>query len=395
MGADRRLTVVFPGATSPPRDGASSFVRAVVELLVREGHDVNLVVPSFLEPVEPLERAYAAQTSRWLPISSPSPGLPARVRRAAAAVRRSCPAWVEAYARPDVVVEAGRSAEQGSVVIGFGAAASSILEQLDAPSLLLLFSLPLDDLVRSGGSSFDRRLTRRFQETLTRRHDLVAATTPSERGRLSTAGADAIWLPYPQQRNRADAPAPAGPRRLLFIADWNYPPNRLGLEFLLGVLPEIWRHHPETELVLAGKGSDELEGSDARVRRFGQYGELAEVADASTVAVLPLLAAGGVRTRLLELSAAGIPVVATLEATGGVDPGPGVAAVAPDRFAARLLEVLGSAEAEQELRRGALEGGGTWPAEAEVAVRWRSAIELAVSRHASSTRSSRPARSAP
>lgn len=389
MGADRRLTVVFPGATSPPRDGASAFVRAVLALLVREGHKIHLVVPSFLEPVEPLVETYASETARWIWIPSPLPGAPARVGRAVSALARSCPAWVDTYAGPAVVDEVRRAASGSELVVGFGAASSSILAAVRAPSLLLLFSLPFADVQRAGGSSFDRWLTRRFEARLPRRHDVVALTTPSEQERLAaTSGAPTTWLPFPRGRTSSGDRAPAGCSRLLFIADWNYPPNRLGLEFLMAdVMPEIWRRHPTTELLLAGKGSDELTltGSAGPVRQWGQYGELGDVADGSTIAVLPLLAAGGVRTRLLELLDAGIPIIATQEATGGMDMGPGVLAVPPEAFRDRLLEVLDSPSIALELRRAVQREGGSWPSDADVAERWGAAFDRAIGSRATSS----------
>lgn len=388
MAVDRRLTVVFPGATSPPRDGASAFVRAVLALLARERHEIHLVVPSFSEPAEPLEQTYTSESARWIRIPAPRPGAPARCRRAVSALARSCPAWVDTYAAPAAVYVTRRAARGSDIVVGFGAASSSILAAVPAPSLLLLFSLPLADVERAGGSRFDRWLTRRFEARLHRRHDVVALTTPSEQERLAAAsGAPTTWLPFPRSGSSGGDREPAGRCRLLFIADWNYPPNRVGLEFLMAdVMPEVWRRHPTTELLLAGKGSDEIElsGSVGPVHRWGQYAELDEVADGSTIAVLPLLAAGGVRTRLLELLDAGLPVVATEEATGGVDMGSGVLAVPPDTFRERLLQIVDSPSVADELRRAVRQGGGSWPTDAEVAARWGAAFERAIGARATS-----------
>jgi glycosyltransferase involved in cell wall biosynthesis len=382
-----RLLVVFPGATSPPRDGASAFVSGVLRVLRLDGHELELVVPSLLEPVEPPEATYGV-TATWIRLEPPAPSAAARVRRTARAVVRSRPAWVETFASSATLAAVSDAARRAEIVVGFGASAPAILEAVDAPSLLLLFSLPHADSARTGGSWLDRRIAHRFEASLPRRHDVVALTTPAERDVLAArAGVETTWLPFPRSR-AVPADRAGGRPRLLYIADWNYPPNAAGLEFLLErVMAEIWEQHPEVELVLAGKGSETLDvAASGPVRTWGQYGDVAEVADTETIAVLPLLAAGGVRTRLLELLDAGLPVVATREAAAGAELAGTVTANA-ETFAARLLELLDAPERVRELRTAARTGGG-WPSDEEVAAAWRAAFELAARRRRSRGRSS-------
>jgi Glycosyl transferases group 1 len=373
----RLLTIVFPGATSPPRDGASAFASAVLALLARERHLTQLIVPSLVEPVAPPAQAYACASARWLPVPAPATGLFDRARRTTKALIRSNPPWVDVYAAGDVVESVRRAAAGSDVVIGFGAASSPIVASAGKPSLLLLFSLPADDVERAGGSALERLLARRFEARLPRRHALVGVVTSAERDRYNgRTAAGAAWLPFPVASRLDTSAADGRPPRLLFIADWNYPPNRTGLEFLLReVMPEVWRAYPAIELVLAGKGSTDLDiPSDLKLTRWGEYDDLGDVVDGRTLAVLPLLAAGGVRTRLFELVAAGVPVLATVEATSGDDL-PGVDSVEPMSLRTRLLELLAAPNALADLRAAARLGGGEGYSERRAAELWEAALD--------------------
>jgi hypothetical protein len=373
--ADRHVVAVFPGATAPPRDGASAYVRGVIRALAEHGHELTLLVPSPSRPVGDPAAAYpAARRVEWVDVPPPASGVRARLERTGRSLAALRPAWVDLYATADAAAAARRAEADTDVVVGFGAAASGILTRLAKPSVLLLFSLPSDDAARLGAPARELRLARAFERALARRHDVVAATTAAERDRL---GADAVALPFPRVE-KTRLPAGSEPR-LLFIADWNYPPNRAGLSFLLErVLPSVWARFPDLALVLAGKGSQSVAAPAAAgpVVTHGEYESLADVADDATIAILPLLAAGGVRTRVLELLAAGLPTVATVEAASGIAAA-GLVATEPERFAGALLEVLA---APDTVRRAAREVGGAWPTDAEVAARWSDAFDVAIRR---------------
>lgn len=377
----RRVTVVFPGATSPPRDGASAYVRATLGALMRVGYAIDLVVPSFLDPEEAPEAVYPCSTALWLRIPPPPTGALHRLSRATRSLIGDGPAWAGIHATADVVDEVRRVARNGDVVVGFGAASSAIVGGSGKPTLLVLFSLPHGDLERAGASLLQRSLARRFEVRLPRRHQVVALVTPREQELLAAAsGIRTIYLPFPRGDQRSQTPTPGTRPRLLFIADWNYPPNRDGLRFLLAdVMPTVWSRHADVELVLAGKESDglDLTGVTGPVRLWGRYEEVAELSDTATIAILPLLAAGGVRTRLIELLGAGLPVVATHAATAGMKLGDAVAAVPPTAFGSRLVELLDSPAEMERMRSGARQGDW-WPDDVEVADLWAAAFDLAV-----------------
>ncbi len=105
------------------------------------------------------------------------------------------------------------------------------------------------------------------------------------------------------------------PYTMLFVGSFKHDPNRVAMEWFAGrVMPLILARHPQAKLVVAGSdpppahawpdyaGSLELLGYVDDVREpLGRY----------SVFVCPILSGSGVRVKLLEAYAAGIPVVST------------------------------------------------------------------------------------
>ncbi|MFP3907392.1 MAG: glycosyltransferase [Acidimicrobiales bacterium] len=146
--------------------------------------------------------------------------------------------------------------------------------------------------------------------------------------------------------NAAPAPTAAatprpGDRRVLMVANFDYPPNRDAARWLLDqvlpLLPERW------SLDLVGPGGTSLRGHihhDGRVRFHGLVSDLDALYSASDVAVAPLLAGSGSRIKVLEAFANRRPVVATTVGVDGllVEPGHHVlVADAPEDFADAIV----------------------------------------------------------
>jgi glycosyltransferase involved in cell wall biosynthesis len=172
------------------------------------------------------------------------------------------------------------------------------------------------------------------------------------------------------------ATAPVGPRggqrAIAFVADLGYEPNRDAVAFLLEeAMPEVWRRAADVELLIAGKGSGEIEAPDPRVKPQGFVEDLRDVYEAAGAVMVPLREGGGSPLKFVEALAYGLPVVATplaaqgLEIEAGADyfeaPAEGAA------FAAEIIRALdpelgnpvaraGRAVAEERYSIEALEG---------------------------------------
>jgi len=105
------------------------------------------------------------------------------------------------------------------------------------------------------------------------------------------------------------------PRTLLFIGNFRHPPNRQALEFLVrDVFPLIRQKNPSVRLVAVGAQAPEgyAESLEAPGIEFiGEVDDIRESLSRYAVFMAPILTGSGVRVKLLEAFAAGIPVVST------------------------------------------------------------------------------------
>ncbi len=138
-------------------------------------------------------------------------------------------------------------------------------------------------------------------------------------------------------------PLPGGPAVALLVgAGWQ--PNREGAEaFVAHTWPLVRRTLPQARLHLFGDAR--VPGDDAIVRHPAPDDPAAAFA-ANSILVVPLAVASGVRMKVLEAWARGVPVVATPAAAAGLDATPGrelLVAELGEPFAAAVATLAGDA----------------------------------------------------
>jgi O-antigen biosynthesis protein len=146
------------------------------------------------------------------------------------------------------------------------------------------------------------------------------------------------------------------PLTMLFLGSFRHEPNRIGIEwFLAHVMPRILDRRPEAKLVLAGSDPPpahayaDFEGA---VRMLGFVEDVREPLGRYAVFVCPILSGSGVRVKLLEAYAAGIPVVSTrVWAEGLAVKDREFCALAddPEGFAERVLALFDDPEKAAEM----------------------------------------------
>jgi GT2 family glycosyltransferase/glycosyltransferase involved in cell wall biosynthesis len=141
------------------------------------------------------------------------------------------------------------------------------------------------------------------------------------------------------------------PLTMLFVGSFRHEPNRVAVDwFVHRVLPLIVEQQPEARLVIAGSDPPPehvFEGLTRSIRMLGYVDDVREPLGRYAVFVCPILSGSGVRVKLLEAFAAGIPVVSTVIGAEGLAHRDGdfcALSDDPAGFAERVLAVLENPE---------------------------------------------------
>ena len=129
------------------------------------------------------------------------------------------------------------------------------------------------------------------------------------------------WIVEPSPLNRTFAET----KDILFLGGFSHPPNAQAVRFFADeVMPGVRERLPEVHFNVVGKGSDEAlaESSSEMLRVLGYVTDLDRVMADARVFVAPLLAGAGLKGKVVEAIARGLPCVLSpiaAEGTGLVD----------------------------------------------------------------------------
>ena len=105
--------------------------------------------------------------------------------------------------------------------------------------------------------------------------------------------------------------------RLVLHGDFRHRPNRQALRLLSEtILPRVWLKAPDTRLIVFGQGLHKRE--EGNIHYLGFVPDVTEILAKCDLAVVPILEASGVKTKILEYLAMGIPVITTTAANRGI-----------------------------------------------------------------------------
>ncbi|HWC96261.1 MAG TPA: glycosyltransferase [Candidatus Sulfopaludibacter sp.] len=112
------------------------------------------------------------------------------------------------------------------------------------------------------------------------------------------------------------------PFTMLFVGSFRHEPNRVAMEwFVRQVLPLVLQRHPNARLVVAGSDpppAHTYADFSANLEMLGYVEDVRRPLSQYSVFVCPILSGSGVRVKLLEAFAAGIPVVSTVVGAEGL-----------------------------------------------------------------------------
>jgi sugar transferase (PEP-CTERM/EpsH1 system associated) len=209
-----------------------------------------------------------------------------------------------------------------------------------------------------------RRL-HRYEGMVCRRFDRLTVVSAEDRAALEQAAGASLpveIIPIAVD-TRALAVIPRGPnaRHVVSVATMFYPPNADGVQwFAREVFPLVRRDVGEARFLIVGSRPPQrirrLARQDSGIIVTGYLADLEPVLRQAAVMVVPLHAGSGMRVKILEAFARGIPVVSTTIGVEGIDATPGehlLVADTPAEFARAVTILLHDPAEAARLARNA------------------------------------------
>jgi glycosyltransferase involved in cell wall biosynthesis len=207
----------------------------------------------------------------------------------------------------------------------------------------------------------------RFEAAAFRRAGNVIAVSEREARIISAVAPRARVTAIPPGVDReqlAERPRQPVAGQVLYLGHMEHLPNLDGLMFLYSdIWPRVRQSYPSARLVIAGKGTREQLGrvspemlaameKDRSVEIAGFVPDLASAMDAAAAMAAPLRLGSGVRNKVVEAMAAGLPVVTTRRGAEGLsvtDDRELLLADDGESFARQLVRLLGDQDLQQRL----------------------------------------------
>jgi len=343
-------------APLPPSNGLRLQLLALIPALRERGHDVRVLAFRSADQAEGsndtdlklLERpsVNTAGKVRVLPTAAMR-GLPLGVAELTARIRPPLREELDWF-KPEVV----HVTTQELAMLGDDIGKGSVLAALDA----WYRNVEADIVVATGARRrllpLQLRWVRRFEATRYRRFSRVVVVSDEDRDALKSLdptmpvevipnGVDLVFFGAPVEGHAGD------PHRIVFTGIMKYPPNVAAAEFLVKrVLPLVRAEHPEVHVALVGRNPAprvEALASPGVVEVTGEVDDLRPWLAGSRVYLCPMVSGTGIKDKLLEAMAAGLPCVSTPLGAQGLQAEPGrdlLIASNEHELAAHLLSVL-------------------------------------------------------
>jgi glycosyltransferase involved in cell wall biosynthesis len=354
-----RVLVVATRAPFPPTGGGSVTLHALLQSLPKQGVTVRVVAlgtpgESSREAPYPL-RLVEARPRSWLRVvpsiatRTPMAVVRYRLPEVAATVKAELADFA-----PDVV-----HLEQlhlAWLIPRIAGRTAVVLRQQNVDSLLLArLSRSLPPLIR-WAARLESRRTARFEAEACRSATLVAAISEVDAVMLRKLAEQARVevLPAAITVERSEPLNLRGSPPFLCLGSFDWLPNRDGARWLIEqIWPRLRVLAPDGVLHLAGSGSATLgRFGDRSIERYGPLADATVLYDPRAVVLIPLRAGSGVRIRLLEAWATGVPAVSSACAAEGLvaDDGDGaLLARTPEEFAAAAVRLAGDQGLRQRI----------------------------------------------
>lgn len=175
------------------------------------------------------------------------------------------------------------------------------------------------------GDSLPPKVTamRKLELGLIRAADATLVVTEDERAHILADVPEAIVQVVPNVHEARDAiPPPEGREGLVFVGGFEHPPNVDGALMLVNeVMPLVWREVPDVPVKIVGADAPKAVSALAsdRVEVLGWVPDLDSLLDSSRALVAPLTFGAGLKGKVTQALAHGLPVVTTPIGAEGLD----------------------------------------------------------------------------
>jgi len=198
----------------------------------------------------------------------------------------------------------------------------------------------------------DWRLLKSYEGRMVRQFDAVLAVSHEDKTALQEAAGhpvDIVVIPIAVDTDQvAVVDRETEPRHILHIGTMYWPPNIDAVNwFVRRVYPLIRQERPDVQFdVVGSRPPDELlalNEAGLGINVTGYVQDPAPYQRRAAVMVVPLLAGGGMRVKILNALAEGIPIVSTTLGYEGIQVTPGqdiLVGDTPEAFAAEVLRVI-------------------------------------------------------
>jgi glycosyltransferase involved in cell wall biosynthesis len=227
---------------------------------------------------------------------------------------------------------------------------------LDAHNALWLLYKRLWETMSPGPRKWllgrDWRLLKLYEGRLVREFDAVLAVSEEDREALLEAAEESVditVIPIAIDTDEVTVVArEPQPRHILHIGTMYWPPNVDGVNwFVQEIYPLIRRQRPDVQFDVVGSrppaGLIALNDAGAGINVAGYVEDPAPYQRQAAVMVVPLRAGGGMRVKILNALAQGLPIVSTTLGYEGIEVTPGqdiLVGDTPEEFVAQVLCVL-------------------------------------------------------
>jgi glycosyltransferase involved in cell wall biosynthesis len=197
---------------------------------------------------------------------------------------------------------------------------------------------------------------------MVRASDITVAVTEQEREQILANVPDARVVVIPTIHAVSEQVGSAkGRKDVLFVGGFEHPPNADAVTYLVHqVMPHVWQRKADVSVtIVGGSAPPEVEGlASSRVHIKGWVADLDPLLESARTMVVPVRFGAGVKGKITQGLAAGLPVVTTEVGAEGLDGRDGENMLIADdaeALAERIVRIVEDDSLWQTLSRGGLE----------------------------------------